>query len=97
MKYTVVFGPAASRELGLAFDWYESQRTGLGAEFLRAVAVARDLLARDPLRFAITRMAFRWIKLRRFPYALHYEIEGELVRVLSCLHFHQSPDRWPGA
>lgn len=97
MSWHVEFQAAASRELDLAFDWYEGQRTGLGSEFLRTVAAARDLVARDPLRFPITRQAFRWIKLRRFPYALHYEIDGETVRVLACLHFSQCPHRWPAA
>lgn len=96
MRYSVEFLLGASRELDLAFEWYESQRTGLGTELLRAVAAARDVLTRDPLRFPETRKSFRWVKLRRFPYALHYEIDGEAVRVLACLHFHQNPDRWPG-
>jgi len=93
---TVAFQPAAEQDLQRAFTWYEMQRTGLGAEFLRTVATARDQLARDPERYPLTRGTFRWLKLRRFPYALHFDFDADIVRIHACLHFRQSPDRWPG-
>ena len=87
---------AAALEVEQAFDWYESRRTGLGAEFLRSVAEARDMLVRDPQRFAQTREPFRWLKLRKFPYALHFRIIGNRVSIVARLHFRQSLTRWPG-
>ena len=84
---------AAALDVENAFDWYESRGSGLGADFLRSVAQARDILVRDPERFAQTRTPFRWIKLRKFPYALHFRIN---VAIVACLHFKQSPTHWPG-
>lgn len=97
MKRAVEFQPAAESEIQDAFTWYETQRTGLGAEFLRAIATARDQLARNADRYPVTRDTFRWVKLRRFPYALHFDFDAGSVRVHACLHFRQSPARWPGA
>jgi len=97
VTYHVNFELAASRDVEMAFESYELRHTGLGADFLRTVAMAADLLARDPERFAITRVSFRWIKLRRFPFALHYRIKGDTVLIVACLHFRQSPTRWPQA
>ena len=97
MKRSVDFQPAAQSEIQHAFTWYETQRTGLGAEFLRAVANARDQLARNAERYPTTLGAFRWVKLRRFPYALHFDLNSDCVRLHACLHFRQSPARWPGA
>ena len=96
MTRIVEFQPAAKQDLQKAFTWYELQRTGLGAEFLRAVAVARDLLERDADRYPLARGTFRRLKLRRFPYTLHFDFNSEMVRVHACLHFRQSPSRWPG-
>ena len=97
MKRSVDFQPAAQSEIQHAFTWYETQRTGLGAEFLRAVATARDQLAHSADLYPVTRGVFRWVKLRHFPYALHFDIVADGVRVHACLHFRQSPTRWPGA
>ena len=97
MTRSVEFKPAAQGDIAVAFAWYEAQRTGLGAEFLRAIATARDQLAHSADRYPVTRGVFRWIKLRRFPYALHFDIAADSVRVHACLHFRQSPTRWPGA
>jgi hypothetical protein len=96
VTFEVVFESPASLEMTQAFEWYESRKSGLGSEFLRSVALARDLLASDPIRFSETRPPFRWIKLRKFPYGLHYRVVGNKVSVLACLHFRQSPERWPG-
>ena len=97
MSYEVIFEIPASLELTQAFEWYESRKSGLGAEFLRSVALARDLLVKDPQRFPVTRSPFQWIKLRKFPYGLHYRVIDNRVSVLACLHFRQSPEHWPGA
>ena len=97
MTRSVEFQPAARQEIQQAFAWYEMQRTGLGAEFLRTVATARDELARDAERYPTTRGSFQRLKLRRFPYALHFDIRADVVRIHACLHFRQSPEHWPGA
>ena len=97
MSHDVRIQPAAAREIDKAFAWYESQRTGLGSDFLRAIAMARDELVRDPKRFPETRSPFRWVKMRRFPYGIHYRIQGANVLIVSCLHYRQSAERWPGA
>ena len=97
MPFEVHLESPAQRDLRSAFEWYEAKQTGLGAELLRSVAALTELLSRDPERFPRALDTYRSAKLRRFPYALHYRIEGLHVHVLACVHFRQSPDRWPGA
>lgn len=92
----MLFEAPAAQDVEHTFEWYESRRTGLGADFMRAIATARDVLSRDPHPFPVTVEPFRWYKLRRFPYALHYRIRGTTVLITACLHFRQSPTRWPG-
>jgi len=87
----------AVREIKNVYEWYEARRTGLGAEFLRAITAATQTLQRNPLQFQVTKAPFRWLKLRKYPYGLHYYIEGDTVLVVACRHFRQSPERWPGA
>ena len=96
MNRQVKVEAAAAGEIEAAFDWYENRHSGLGAEFLRSVAQASNLLERDAIRFPITREPFRWMKLRKFPYAMHFRIKADCVSIVACLHFRQSPERWPG-
>ena len=96
MIFRVRLAVPAAQDIELAFDWYESRRTGLGADFLRAIGTASDALVRNPLQFPVTRDPFRWYKLRRFPYGLHFKVSDDVVVIVACLHFRQSPVRWPG-
>lgn len=97
MTWQVVFEPAAQAEIVEAFDWYEQKSYGLGGDFLRMIAAAEELLTRNPQAFPPTRGRFRRILLRRFPYALHFELLNERrVSVLACLHHSRNPARWPG-
>ena len=96
MTYTVCFNPAATLEVDAAFARYEQLRSGLGDGFVRSVAACAESLERNPERFPLTRAPFRWIKLRRFPYGLHFTVQDRTVTILAGLHFRQSPSRWPG-
>jgi toxin ParE1/3/4 len=93
--FAVRFQPKADAEIEAAYAWYEDKQSGLGDEFLRALAVITEILARDLTRFTVTVAPYRWAKMRKFPYGIHYSIEGNAVLNLACLHFRQSTDRWP--
>jgi plasmid stabilization system protein ParE len=93
--FDVHFNPEASQDVEAAFAWYERLRSGLGDAFVRSVAAGAENLSRTPERHAVTREPFRWLKLRRFPYGLHFHIEGNKVIILAYLHFRQSAERWP--
>ena len=80
MTWQVHFEAAAQAEIAEAFDWYEQQSYGLGGDFLRVIAAAEEQLTRNPEAFPPTRNRFRRILLRRFPYALHFELLDELVQ-----------------
>ena len=97
MNLEIRFRAEARAEFDEAFDWYEQQSYGLGGDFLRVIAAAEEQLTRNPEAFPPTRNRFRRILLRRFPYALHFELlSGQCVSVLACPHHRRSPACWPG-
>lgn len=49
----VVFRPAAAADIEDAFRWYESQRDGLGEEYLASVQAALDLVAASPTLYPV--------------------------------------------
>jgi len=49
MKWQVVVRPQAENDIVEIADWYDSQSTGLGAEFIEQTLEVFDSLERNPL------------------------------------------------
>ena len=94
MSYRVAFRPEAAADVRAAFQWYESQRPGLGAEFEAALDGDLALLRELPTAFPLVYRELRKLLLRRFPYAVYYAIEADVVRIRGVLHVRQHPRRW---
>ena len=76
-----------------ARDWYESQRVGLGAEFLAEIDATIQVLSRDPQRHAVYYRGFRRVLARRFPYKLFYRLEDDQIIVFCILHVRRDHPR----
>jgi len=66
-----VFQAAAKTEFIEAIAWYESQRPGLGREFVLETGRALKLAWQNPELFRKVRGKARKIRLRRFSYYRH--------------------------
>ncbi len=86
--------PEAQEDLAGAFAWYEAQRAGLGSEFLAEVAHTLSAIEEAPERYPILRGATRRTLVRRFPYAVFYILDPELIAVTAVMHGRRDPRRW---
>jgi len=77
----VILRPAAAADIEDAISWYERQRRDLGGEFLEAVNAALKVIAQKPRLAPLAQRQTHRFLLRRFPYAIYYRIEGDLVLV----------------
>jgi toxin ParE1/3/4 len=93
VKRHVSIRAGARADLQKAYDWYEECRTGLGDEFLAAIAETLLRLEANPEGFPVYYRGFRRILTRRFPYKLFFRIEGEGVIVFRILHGAQDHRR----
>jgi plasmid stabilization system protein ParE len=94
VRFTVRYSPAAELDIADAFAWYESQSGGLGTEFLRQLKILEAKLARYPEINAIEYKQVRRAFTAKFPYSLHFRIEGDTVHVYGCLHQRRDPRNW---
>ena len=91
----VLVRPAAAADIENAYQWYEQQRAGLGAEFLAALRATMDLVLIHPEAFPVIHRETRRVLLRhRFPYGLLYRTHGETLVVVACMHAKREPRRW---
>jgi len=90
---------AAAEEAAAAAAWYEKERPGLGADFLRAVEAALDLLEAEIVPLVAVpgvagRRGVKRLLLRRFPYAVVVrESAGEVI-VIALAHSARRPGYW---
>ena len=94
MAHSLVFAPEAEADILEAYDWYESQRRGLGEEFLNCVEASLHALERHPERHAVAFAQYRRTLVRRFPYAIFFEATAETVTIYGVLHTARDPDKW---
>jgi plasmid stabilization system protein ParE len=87
---TIRILPSAKEDLAAGFAFYENQRQGLGAYFLDSLFSDIDSLQ---LYAGVHRKVFGRFRLlsRRFPYAIYYTVEGDLVSVSAVLDCRRDP------
>jgi plasmid stabilization system protein ParE len=89
-----IFRAAAAADLEEAFQWYQTQRVGLGEEFLVAVKSVLDDAVRHPEKYPVVHRETRRALIPRFPYGLFYRILDEQIVVVACMHGRRNPRRW---
>lgn len=94
--YRLVAEPAADQDVEAAFEWYQSEREGLGLEFLDELRAAYGRVSEGPLKYREIRSGIRRALLRRFPYAVYFSVEPDTVVILAVLHAHRDPAAWQG-
>jgi plasmid stabilization system protein ParE len=93
-EYRLVAEPRADLDVAATFDWYENEETGLGREFLDELRASYDRIVDGPLGYQDLRSGIRRALLRRFPYAVYFAVDGDVVVVLTVLHVGRDPAEW---
>jgi len=81
---------SARKDLRAGYSFYERQERGVGEYFLNSLFADIDSLSLyggiHPLKFG-----FRWMLASRFPYAVYYRLEKEVVVVRAVLDCRRDP------
>ena len=93
-QYRLEAEPAVELDIESTFDWYETEEPGLGREFLEQLRAAYHRVLQNPFAFQNLRFGIRRALTRRFPYAIYYTVEDDLVLILAVLHCARDPAEW---
>jgi len=91
MKYVLRFFPEVEDDVVAGYEWYEEKSRGLGEEFLGMFDSAVSEILRHPLLAPELDRGFRRRLLRRFPYAIYYTIENNMIIVSGFFHCARDP------
>lgn len=82
----------AEEDISAAFEWYESKRVGLGAEFVYAVDAVLVELLDFPESCEVFHRNTRRRFMGRFPFEIFYRLEDGLLVVVACIHAARDPE-----
>jgi plasmid stabilization system protein ParE len=98
MAAEIALLPAARSDLADACAWYDQRGEGLGDRFLDAVdeclgglmlhAESREVARQSKIR------TYRRAVVSKFPYAIFYAFERDIVFVFAVLHTSRDPRKW---
>jgi toxin ParE1/3/4 len=94
MKRTIIIRPEAEQDIREAYSWYETQISGLGANFLLRIDAALSSVQRNPRQYPLIHQEVRRCLVRRFPYGILFLEEDKRVIVLAVFHAKRDPRSW---
>jgi plasmid stabilization system protein ParE len=88
------FHSDADAELAEAREWYARQRSDLDAEFMNCIDETLLRIGRNPSPYQIVYRNLRRAVVRRFPFAVFYEIGIDEIQVVAIFHSRRDPEIW---
>ena len=92
--YTIEFKSEVYDDIKIAYDWYESQRLGLGEDFLLTLEESYSKIARTPKHYQIIYKSVRRKLVRRFPYGIFFVLQEDKIVILAVMHTKRKPTEW---
>lgn len=88
------FTPEADDELAEARQWYAHQREDLDLEFMERIEDALSRIVGNPNLYPIVYRRLRRAVVRRFPFAIFYEVTVDEIQVIAVFHSRRDPEKW---
>ena|SRR5438034_6830327 len=94
-SYAVIFHRLAAREYQRAHDWYARRSARAAQRFQDEIRRVILQMAQAPDLGAVYNGPYRWLRLRRFPYLLYYEVvDPTQVTLFAVAHARRRPGYW---
>ncbi len=95
MDYQIKVTQQAEDELDEVMGWYEEEKLGLGIAFLNHFFNRVAYLKDNPYLYQEVYKTYRRLLMKKYPYAIYYEIEEQkqAIMVLAIWHTSKNPER----
>ena len=88
------FRSRAAGDLEEAAVWYESQRAGLGFEFLDEAEFQPLRIVENPRQFPIVYRHTERALLKRFPFSIYFRLVGDRALIVAVMDLRRKASRW---
>lgn len=93
-RYQIEAEPAVEADVEAAFSWYETEEDGLGFDFLDELRAAYRRIIDDPFGYQRQGADIHRALTHRFPYAIYFSVESDVIVVVAVLHTARDPAEW---
>ena len=90
MKFVIIVKPLAVENIQKAYSWYENELLGLGEEFLDEWESLANHISIYAELYPKKYKSFRQTVLKRFPYVVVYEIDGQDIIIYNVISMKRS-------
>ncbi len=94
MAYILSIRKEAEADIAEAYQYYESCREGLGADFISCIDEAISRVQNNPKQFRTVLDRVRRALVRKFLYGIYYTIHENEIIVLAVVHARRNPKHW---
>lgn len=94
MRFRIRYRPEVVTDLDAGRRWYEERSTGLGGAFIGECSKALARIEQNPEWTGARADEVRSLRIRRFPYVIHYRIEAEMIVVFAVMFGGRDPAAW---
>lgn len=94
MNLPVILSAEARADFDEAADWYGKESADLGDRFIDAVWDTLDRIRMAPEVYGAVWKDVRCALVRRFPYAVYYQVRPEGAVVIAVVHTKRDPAVW---
>lgn len=96
MRFQLKIDVDALNDIQETFEWYEIQLKGLGVRFKNQAKKQINSLKKEPYLFSIKYNEIHCMKIEKFPFLIHYQINENIniVNVFAVFHTSRNPEIW---
>ena len=94
MNYKIKIDIEALADINEAYLWYEEQSQNLGERYKQDVINEISGLKSNPFIYAIRYDNVYCMKIKKFPFMVHFTVEDALINVFAVVHTSRNPKIW---
>jgi hypothetical protein len=93
-KYKIIYTPESLQHIARIKAFYNEKQKGLGTRFGTNLKVTIAAIKQNPLTHTARYDDIRFAIPKDFPYAAHYNVNGNIINIYAVLGFSEDPEKW---
>ncbi len=93
-RFKIIINDPVADEIQKTVDYYKEKQKSLGTRFYNLAKKTLKSLEKDALLYQVKYKSVRCIKIKKFPYLIHYKVNEKTntVHVYALICTHKNPD-----
>jgi plasmid stabilization system protein ParE len=92
--YSLSIRKEAEADIAEAYQYYESCREDLGADFILCIDESISRIKKNPRQYKVIHKNVHRALVRRFPFGIYYVLIDSNIVIIAVLHARKNPKHW---